>query len=148
MQKYNSKEKTLTILFQLLNQANQESKEVRRLMSENPTRTIYTGGGNYIESNTGTYVQGDYSSMSQDLTQAAAQLQVLIAQLEKRGVAIDIAKEQVAQVAQDIAIQAQKNPKVNDKLIKWGQSLGDATVNDVIKGIVKLAIRSAGIPLP
>jgi hypothetical protein len=57
----------------------------------------------------------------------------------------DIAQEQVAK---NIANQAQKNPTVKDKLVKWGQSLGDTTVSDVVKGAVKLAIRSAGIPLP
>jgi hypothetical protein len=37
---------------------------------------------------------------------------------------------------------------MKDKLVKWGQSLGSATVSDVVKAAVKLAIRSAGIPLP
>ena len=108
-------------------------------------RTINTDGGNYIESNIGTYVQGNYINMSQDLTQAATQIQDLIEQLQKRGMTVDTAQEQVAT---DIATQAQNNPTMKDKLLKWGQSLGDATVSDVVKGAVKLAIRSAGIPLP
>lgn len=111
-------------------------------------RTINTGGGNYYESidtSGGDYVQGNYTSMSQDLTQAASQIQDLIEQLQKSGVAVDVAQEQVAR---DVAAQAQRNPTVRNKLVKWGQSIGDATVNDVVKGVVKLAIRSAGIPLP
>lgn len=83
--------------------------------------------------------------MSQDLTQAAAQIQELIEQLQKSGLTVDSAQEKVAK---DVANQAQNNPTMKDKLVKWGQSLGDATVNDVVKGAVKLAIRSAGIPLP
>ena len=111
-------------------------------------RTINTGGGNYYESidtSGGDYVQGNYINMSQDLTQAASQIQDLIEQLQKNGVSVDVAQEQVAK---DVAAQAQKNPTVRDKLIKWGQSLGDATVSDVVKSVVKLGIRSAGIPLP
>jgi hypothetical protein len=111
-------------------------------------RTVNTGGGNYYESidtSGGDYVQGNYINMSQDLTQAASQIQDLIEQLQKNGVSVDVAQEQVAK---DVAAQAQKNPTVRDKLIKWGQSLGDATVSDLVKGVVKLGIRSAGIPLP
>jgi len=113
-------------------------------------RQIDTGGGNYIESNTGTYIQGDYIQgdyihMEHDLSRAAVQIQSLIEQLQKSGMTVDIAQEQVAK---DLATQAQTNATVKDKLLKWGQSLGDATVSDVIKGTVKLAIRSAGIPLP
>jgi len=111
-------------------------------------RIINTSGGNYYESiNTegGNYIQGDYINLNQDLAQAALQIQDLLDQLQKQGVAVDIAQEQVAT---DMATQAQNNPTMKDKLVKWGQSLGDATVSDVVKGIVKLAIRSAGIPLP
>jgi hypothetical protein len=108
-------------------------------------RHVNTGGGNYIESNDGYYIQGNYINMSQDLTQAAAQIQDLIEQLQKRGVAVDVAQERVAN---DIANQARSDSTVKDKLLKWGQSLGSATVSDVVKGAVKLAIRSAGVPLP
>ena len=39
------------------------------------------------------------------------------------------------------------------RLLKMGlglsvESLGNATISDVVKGVVKLAIRSAGIPIP
>ncbi|MBO3458478.1 pentapeptide repeat-containing protein [Aetokthonos hydrillicola Thurmond2011] len=111
-------------------------------------RSINTGGGNYYESiNThgGDYIQGDYINMSQDLAHAAAQIQDLIENLQRRGVNVDVAQEEVAR---DIATQAQNDPTIKDKLVRWGQSLGDATVSDVVKGAVKLAIRSAGIPLP
>jgi HEAT repeats len=111
-------------------------------------RVINMGGGNYYESiitEGGNYIQGDYINLSQDLTQAASQIQDLLEQLQKQGIAVDVAQEQVAN---GMANQAQNNPKMKDKLVKWGQSLGDATVSDVVKGVVKLAIRSAGIPLP
>jgi hypothetical protein len=115
--------------------------ENRNIHSNTYNEHIETGGGNYIQ---GDYVQGDYVNMSQDLTQAATQIQDLIEQLQRNGVTIDVAQ---SQVANDMATQAQ-NPTVRNKLARWGQSLGDATVSDVVKSAVKLAIRSAGIPLP
>jgi hypothetical protein len=112
-------------------------------------RHINTGGGNYIESNSGVYVQGNYLDMGQDLIQAATQIQDLVEQLQKRGMTVDVAQEHVAQ---DIATQAQSNLAVKNKLVKWGQSLGDAaakaTVSDVVKGVVKLALAASGLPLP
>jgi HEAT repeats len=111
-------------------------------------RIINTGGGNYYESidtGGGNYIQGNYINMSQDLTQAAVQIQDLIEQLQKQGMPVDVAQEQVAK---GMATHVESNPTMKDKLVKWGQSLGDATVSDVVKGVVKLAIRSAGIPLP
>ena len=118
---------------------------IETMVEKESTRIINMNSGNYIESNSGTYVQGDYISMSQDLTHAAAQIQDLLEQLQKQGKSVATAQEQVAR---DIATQAQSNPTVKNKLVKWGQSLGDATVTDVIKGVVKLALRSAGVPLP
>lgn len=84
-------------------------------------------------------------SMSQDLTQAASQIQELIEQLQKQGAPINVAQERVAQ---ELAIQAQNSPTMKDKLLKWGQSLADTTVSDVVKEVIKLAIRSVGVPLP
>ncbi|HEY9669239.1 MAG TPA: hypothetical protein V6C91_20675, partial [Coleofasciculaceae cyanobacterium] len=51
---------------------------------------IHTGGGNYnasisgnySESIAGNYIQGNYIRMSQDLSQAAAQIQQLLNQLQ------------------------------------------------------------------
>ncbi len=110
-------------------------------------RIINTGGGNYYESidtSGGNYIQGNYINMSQDLTQAAVQIQDLIEQLQKQGMPVDVAQEQVAK---GMATHVESNPTMKDKLVKWGQSLGDATVSDVVKGVVKLAIRSDCISL-
>lgn len=131
--------------FQINNSGNLQIGD-SNTMSDN--RTINTGGGSYYESistSGGDYVQGNYINLSQDLAQAASHIQDLIEQLQKSGVTIEVAQKQVAK---DIATQAEKNLTVRDKLVKWGQSLGDATVSDVVKGVVKLGIRSAGIPLP
>lgn len=129
-----------------------EMSEIVKLLASNPPvvenmnqiRNINTAGGNYVESNSGTYVEGNYINMSQDLAQAAVCIQELLAQLGDQNVPIDVAQEQVAE---DIANQARNNPTMKNKLVKWGQSIGETTVSDVVKGVVKLAIRSAGIPI-
>lgn len=82
---------------------------------------------------------------AQNLAEAAEQIQQLLSQLQSKGMSTDDAQKEVAN---SMTVQAQNDPAMKDKLIKWGQSLGDATVSDVVKGVVKLAIRSAGIPLP
>lgn len=109
----------------------------RIINTQNYYEKVDTGGGNYI--------QGDYINMSQDLSQAASQIQSLLEKLQQQGITVDVAQEKVAK---DIVNQANNNPKMKEKLISWGQSLGNATITDVVKGAVKLAIRSAGIPLP
>lgn len=119
-------------------------KTIGENMNEKREITFHGNDSRYIENN-GTYVERDYINMSQDLTKAASQIQDLIEQLQKRGVTVDVAQ---TQVAENIATQAKKDSTMKEKLAKWGQSLGDATVSDVVKGVVKLAIRSAGIPLP
>jgi CheY-like chemotaxis protein/polyhydroxyalkanoate synthesis regulator phasin len=122
-------------------------KEVKRMSTE-PSNNRVINATTYNEFgtiNTQNFIQGDYISMSQDMTQAASQIQDLIEQLEKQGKTVDVAQNKVAE---DVANQAQNNSTVKEKLIKWGQSLGNETVSDVVKGTVKLAIRLAGIPLP
>lgn len=140
------KEQAINRLIYLISQ----EKELQKLMAENSSRNINTGGGNYIESNSGTYVEGDYINMSQNLTQAASSIEDLVNQrVQKQEVTVDVAQQQVAN---DLATQAQENPTVMGKLVKWGQSLANdaakATVGDVAKGTVKLALRAAGLPLP
>ena len=85
------------------------------------------------------------SNMSIDLAQASVQIQDLVEQFHRQGLRIEDAQRRVAD---DIAVQVQKSPTMADKLKKWGQALGDATVSDIAKEVVKLAIRTAGIPLP
>lgn len=131
------------------NQYNTENNTTLEIGVMSGDRHINTGGGNYIESNSGVYVQGNYLDMGQDLIQAATQIQDLVEQLQKRGMTVDVAQEKVAQ---DMATQAQNNLAVKNKLVKWGQSLGDAaakaTVSDVVKGVVKLALAASGLPVP
>lgn len=90
----------------------------------------------------------DYSS-KQSLAEAAAEIQQLLTKLQDQGYSQEVAKQQAAQ---DLAQKAQSNPTLLDKLIKWGQSLGDAaaktTVTEAAKEVFKLALRLSGVPLP
>jgi hypothetical protein len=107
------------------------------------------GGGFATEG--GVQVGGsliDLSSAS-NLTDAAQQIQELLQQLEEQGISIENAKQQAAS---DLAKQAEANPTVMGKLVKWGQSLADTagktTVSEAVKGVIKLALHISGIPLP
>lgn len=116
----------------------------------------HEGDGNTTRTNTagGNFIQGDYINMSQDLTQAAAQIQKLIEQLQKqKGVKVDVAENEVAK---DLAKQANSDERIKEKLIKWkeslatikwGESLATATVSEAFISVVKLACQSAGIPI-
>jgi len=90
----------------------------------------------------------DLSSTS-NLTDAAQQIQDLLQKLQESGVSVEDAKQQAAN---DLATQAEVNPTVMGKLVKWGQSLADTasqtTVSEAAKSIVKLALQMSGIPLP
>ena len=115
-------------------------------------RTINTGGGSYYETiNTGggNYIQGNYVNMSQDLTEAAGQIQELLNQLQKSGVTVEAAQEQVAT---DLAKQAESNLTVMGKLVGWGKTMAnkasETTVSEAAKAIVPLALKLVGIPLP
>lgn len=90
----------------------------------------------------------DLSSTS-NLTDAAQQIQELLQQLQGQGVSMEDARQQAAN---DLAKQAEANPTVMGKLVKWGQSLADTasktTVSEAAKGVVKLALQMSGVPLP
>jgi hypothetical protein len=115
-------------------------------MTNNPI--INTGDG--IQNNgsisiAGNYIQRDFINMSQDLSQAAAQIQNLLTQLQTQGSSPEDAQQQAASV---LATEAQKNPTFKSKLVKWGQSLGDAATKTTVTEVVKLALRLSGVPLP
>ncbi|WP_204152064.1 hypothetical protein [Leptolyngbya sp. CCY15150] len=76
-----------------------------------------------------TESQDTYINLSQDLSLAAVSIQDLLDQIQKQGLAIEVAQKKVAE---DIATQARKSPIMKDKLVKWGQSLGDEIVSDVV----------------
>lgn len=113
-------------------------------------RTINIGGGTYNESIRGNNIniQGNHINISQDLSQAAAQIQELLTQLQAQGYTPEQAQQQVAE---DLANQANNEPVTKSKLAKIGQYLGDAAANGLIGEatveVLKNVLRLAGLPL-
>jgi hypothetical protein len=113
-------------------------------------RTINTGGGAYNESIQGNNIniQGNHIKISQDLSQAAAQIQELLTQLQTQGYTPDEAQQKVAE---NLANQANNEPVTKSKLAKIGHYLGDAAANGLIGEatveVLKNVLRLAGIPL-
>jgi transcriptional regulator with XRE-family HTH domain len=107
------------------------------------------GGGFAAEG--GFQVGGNLIDLSSanNLTDADQQIQEVLQQFEVQGVSIEDAKQQAAST---LAKQAEANPTVMGKLVKWGQSLADTagktTVSEAVKGVIKLALQMSGIPLP
>lgn len=115
---------------------------------------IYLGaGGNFNKSVSiqGNYLQvhGNYINISQDLAEAATQIQELLQQLENQGYNHQDAQQKVAK---DWVNEVQNNPRAKGKLVKLGQSIRDAAASAVIGeatlNVIKLVFASLGIPLP
>lgn len=108
-------------------------------------------GGNFNQSIQGGYTQihGNQINMSQDLSQAAAQIQHLLTQLQSQGYSTTDAQHKVAN---DWVNEAKSDPKVKSKMVKMGQYVRDAATSSVIGEatleVIKLALRLSGIPLP
>jgi arginine deiminase len=83
--------------------------------------------------------------MSQTLNQAAPHIEELVNELQNKGFATDVAQQKAAK---EIVVQVQQNRTMKDNLKNWALSLADATISHVVKGTVKIALQSAGIPLP
>jgi hypothetical protein len=115
------------------------------------TYNIGNIGGNFNQSIPGNYIQvhGNYIDMGQNLSQAAAQIQQLLTQLQSKGYSSTDAQHKVAN---DWANEAKNDPKAKGKLIKLGHYVRDAAANGVIGEaaveVIKLALRLSGIPLP
>ena len=125
-------------------QEQQSLEQVILKVFMNDNRTFNIQEGNYIEANNGTYAQHDIINISQDLPQAASQIQDLLDRLRQNGVVDEVAEQQVAT---DIATEAKRNQTVRENLSRWGASLASTTVSDVVKGVIKLACKSVGVPL-
>jgi uncharacterized protein YoaH (UPF0181 family) len=126
-------------------------------------RIIHTGGGtynesihgdsinvqgNYINNGDSINVQGNYIKISQDLAQAATQIQQFLNQLQTQGYSSTEAQKKVAK---DLATQAKNEPNTKVTLTKLGRYLGDAAANgligEAVVNVVKVALALAGLPL-
>jgi hypothetical protein len=89
------------------------------------------------------------ASSTNNLSEAALQIHELLQQLQTQG---NTPEEAQQKVAKDLAKQAESDSSVMGKLVQWGKSLADTagktTVSEATKGVVKLALQIAGIPIP
>lgn len=115
------------------------------------TYNIGSIGGDFNQAIHGGYTQihGNQINMSQDLSQAAAQIQQLLAQLQSQGYSATDAQQKVAH---DWVDEAHSDPKAMSKMVKLGKYVRDAATSSVIGEatveVIKLALRLSGIPLP
>ncbi|MEH1903665.1 MAG: hypothetical protein V7L04_20210 [Nostoc sp.] len=90
----------------------------------------------------------NYINISEDLSEAATQIEEFLEQLENQGYNHQAAQQKVAK---DWANEVQNNPRVKGKLVKLGQSIRDAAASAVIGeatlNVIKLVFASLGIPL-
>jgi hypothetical protein len=131
------------LIFGTIQQSSNSVDSFTRTNTTTKSRIINTGNG--IQNNgsisiAGNFIQGDFINMSSDLSQATVQLQELLTQLQAQGHTPEEAQQQVAN---ELATQAQNNPKVRKKLSKWSKFLGDATtrtsVSEAATAVVNFA---------
>jgi len=112
-------------------------------------RFINTGGGSYNEFIQGDSIniQGNTINIGHDLTQAAAEIQRLLVQLQSQG---DTQESAQRKVANQLATQAQTQPKDQKRLSQIAKYLGNAAAGGVISEaaltVLKMALGLAGIP--
>ncbi len=104
-------------------------------------------GGGFAAEN-GFQVGGNFIDLSNsnNLTDAAQQIQNLLNQLQNQGVSEE---EAIQKAASDIAKQADDNPTVLGKLVKYGKFIADAagktTVSEAVKSVISLALQMLNI---
>ncbi|MBN8564240.1 MAG: pentapeptide repeat-containing protein [Leptolyngbya sp. UWPOB_LEPTO1] len=141
-------------LRQSLRQSNTNIERIVETMAENQSPKYDFRGsniGNFVDTAQAGSHQSNvqYINMSQDLTQAAQQIQDLLQQLQTQGVTVEDSQQQVAT---DMAKQAETNPAMMGKLVLWGKAMAnkasETTVSEAAKMVLTLALKAAGIPLP
>ncbi len=117
------------LIFRTVQQSSNSEDSFTRTNTTTQNRIINTGNG--IQNN-GTisigrdYIQkANFINMSSDLSQAVAQFQELLTQVQAEGHTPEEAQQRVAN---ELATQAKNNPKARKKLSKWSKSLGDAAI--------------------
>ncbi|MFB2876849.1 hypothetical protein [Floridanema aerugineum] len=118
-----------------------ELKKAReeKMMAERPNINNYdlTNAKIGALATTGGYASGvfydqsaniDYSS-KQNLAEVAVEIQQSIAQLQSHGDSLEVAREKIAK---DLAKQAQINPILKERLIRWRDSLDYAATNALL----------------
>ena len=120
-------------------------------VAQNKKSTYYLNqakfGGGFASEN-GLQIGGSLIDLSNsnNLTDAAQQIQDQLNQLQNQG---DSEEEAIQKAASDLAKQADDNPTVLGKLVKYGKFIADAagktTVSEAVKGVISLALQMSNI---
>ncbi|MEP0870054.1 hypothetical protein NDA01_09580 [Trichocoleus desertorum AS-A10] len=111
-------------------------------------RSINTGGGNYIHSLKGNYIQGNYiqgnsTEVNQDFSQVVIHIQQRLAQLQDERKYSSEESQRI--VATELANQAKSQPALKQKLITLGKYVRDGVANGLIGQaaveVVKIALQ-------
>lgn len=90
----------------------------------------------------------DASSIN-NLSEAALLIQDLLQMLQNKGFTLEDAQQQVSK---NLADQAENDPGTMGKLVQWGKSMADTagktTVSEVVKEVLRLALKLARVSLP
>ncbi len=145
-QEYESALKTLEAKYEKQFQGEQLKLYREEMVAKQQVNTQLMGVIKVVAEHQASKIQDMMTS--QDLIQAAQQIQEVLTRLQNNGVPVEKAQEQVAN---DLAIQAKSDPAVMNKLVDWGQILaikaGETTISEVVKAVVPLALKLLGIPL-
>ncbi|HLO51582.1 MAG TPA: hypothetical protein VK211_24425, partial [Kamptonema sp.] len=79
--------------------------------------------GGFAETNYGKMVETQYNIETQDLSQAAAEIQKILTQLQNHGGYSP--EEAQKKIANDLVVEASSNPTAIKKLKDWGHTLSD-----------------------
>ncbi len=102
--------------------------------------------GGFAETNYGKMVETQYNIETQDLSQAAAEIQKILTQLQNQeGYSPEEAQKKIAN---DLVVEARNNPTILKKVKDWGHSVGDtatkAIVSEGVKEVFKMVLALLG----
>lgn len=101
--------------------------------------------GGFAETNYGKMVETQYNIETQDLSQAAAEIQKILTQLQnKEGYSPEEAQKKIAN---DLVVKANSNPAFLNKLMDWGRTLGDTATKAIVSEGAKEVFKMAALAL-
>ena len=104
---------------------------------------IFSGG--FAETNYGKMVETQYNIETQDLSQAAAEIQKILTQLQNHeGYSPEEAQKKIAN---DLVVEARRNPALLNKLMDWGRTLGDTATKAIVSEGAKEVFKMAALAL-
>ncbi|UBF25830.1 hypothetical protein K9N68_30515 [Kovacikia minuta CCNUW1] len=129
-----------------------ENTDLRRIiekMADKESSKVQQNFYAQVNSVTGNVEGSQHIYISQNLSEAAEEIQKLLVRLQMQGMKEETAQQQVAT---EIAKQSENDPTTMGKLVQWSKSMankaGETTVSEATKTVLTLALKMLGVPLP